>query len=85
MFGLTRQTYRNYENGKTQPPLEVAGKLAVYFRCSIADLFDLPEGQNLLSDIEKRLISLYASLSDTGRVKLIEYAEDLVDCKHYKR
>lgn len=83
-FGLTRQTYQNYENGKTEPTLEVAGKFAVFFKCSIGDLFDLPEVSKIpLSENEKSLLSTYADLNEEGRAKLLEYADDLMQSGKY--
>lgn len=84
-FGLTRQTYQNYENGKTEPTLDLAGKLAVFFGCSIADLFDLPEATVPLSEDEKRLIAAFADLNEIGRTKLLEYASDLIASKRYEK
>lgn len=84
-FGLTRQTYQNYENGKTEPTLDLAGQFAVFFQCSIADLFDLPEVSLPLSDDEKALLSLFAELNTYGKKKLIELADDLVTSGKYQK
>lgn len=84
-FGLTRQTYQNYENGKTEPTLDLAGKFAVFFNCSIADLFDLPETKVPLSESEKTLLSLFADLNEVGKRKLIELADDLVASGKYQK
>lgn len=84
-FGLTRQTYQNYENGKTEPTLELAGKLAVFFSCSIADLFDLPEATMPLSDAEKTILSIYSDLNEDGKAKLLEYADDLLKSGKYEK
>lgn len=84
-FGLTRQTYQNYENGKTEPTLDLAGQFALFFHCSIADLFDLPEASSPLTEDEKMLISTYGDLNREGRAKLIEYAKDLLASGRYAK
>ncbi|WP_440770076.1 helix-turn-helix transcriptional regulator [Natronorubrum sp. DTA28] len=37
--GVTRQTINALETGRYDPSLELAFKLAIYFDCSIEDLF----------------------------------------------
>ena len=83
-FGLTRQTYQNYENGKTEPTLETAGRMAQFFNC-ISDLFDLPAPNISLTEEERRLLDLYLKLSAEGRKKLIGYADDLVCSGKYEK
>ena len=85
IFGLKRQTYQNYENGKTEPSLEIAGKMARFFDCSIGDLFDLQETAIPLSKEEKRLIALFADLNDDGKATLIGYAEGLLQSDQYRK
>lgn len=85
-FGLTRQTYQNYENGKTEPTLDMAGQFALFFKCSIGDLFDLPEVSEIpLSEDEKTLLSIYSDLNENGRSKLLEYADDLIKSGKYEK
>lgn len=84
-FGLTRQTYQNYENGKTEPTLDLAGQFALFFNCSIADLFDLPEVSVPLTESEKVLLAAFGDLNEMGRAKLIEYAKDLLASKRYEK
>lgn len=84
-FGLTRQTYQNYENGKTEPTLDLAGQFALFFNCSIADLFDLPEVSVPLTESEKVLLAAFGDLNEMGRTKLIEYAKDLLASKRYEK
>lgn len=80
-FGLTRQTYQNYENGKTEPTLYLASQLALFFNCTVADLFDLPEVPVPLSECEAELLATFADLNKIDRVKLIDYARDLSSAK----
>lgn len=83
-FGLTRQTYQNYENGKTEPTLDMAGQFALFFKCSIGDLFDLPEPSVMpLAEKEKALLSVYSDLNEEGRSRLLEYADDLLKSGKY--
>lgn len=84
-FGLTRQTYQNYENGKTEPTLETAGMMAQFFNCSISDLFDLPAPNISLTEEERRLLDLYSKLNAEGRKKMIGYADDLVCSGKYEK
>ena len=39
-IGVTRQTINAVENGKTDPSLSLAFKLAKVFNCKIEDLFE---------------------------------------------
>jgi putative transcriptional regulator len=38
-FGVTRQTIISIENGKYNPSLELAFKMAKFFNCKIEDIF----------------------------------------------
>lgn len=84
-FGLKRQTYQNYERHKTEPTLDIAAKLAVFYECSIGELFDLEEGDDRPEGTgEDMLLTNYRSLDEIGQRKLLEFSGDLVSSGNYK-
>jgi len=71
MFNLKFRTYQNYENGVTTPTMEKAAEFARYFKCSIAELFDLEDGAKYsLTKDERILLSDYRKLDDGGKRSL---------------
>ncbi len=40
IFGLTQGTYSNYENGTTQPDLQILKKIADYFHTTVDNIID---------------------------------------------
>ena len=85
LFGLKRNTYQNYERRKIEPTLDTASKLAVFFKCTIGELFDLQEGDDRPEGAgEDMLLTNYRSLDETGQRKLLEFSGDLVSSGNYK-
>lgn len=79
IFGLKYRTYQNYENGTTSPDMDTAARFARYFGCTIGELFDLEEGSGKpISDDERRLLTIYGQLSESGKAALMAAAEGLL-------
>lgn len=86
IFNLKYRTYQNYENGVTSPDLEQAAKFAVFFKCTIGELFDLEEGdERAESADEEVLVSNYRELNELGQQKLVDYSSDLIATGNYIR
>ena len=72
------------ERRKTEPTLDIAAKLAVFFDCSISELFDLDETDEQPNDSdEEELLANYRKLNDAGQEKLVDYSNDLVASGNY--
>lgn len=77
IFGLKYRTYQNYENGTTSPDMDTAARFARYFGCTIGELFDLEEGSGKpISDDERRLLTIYGQLSESGKAAPLARREE---------
>jgi len=79
-LNITQFTLSNYENGKTQPNLEILIKLSTYFNVSVDDLLGL---ENKNTNLNKQQLELleFAKLinNDIDMGKLIGYAKSLAE------
>lgn len=91
--GIPISTLRKWEQGVNSPPADMLMKLANYYRVNTDTLlfpgYPMP-GQSFdpsigLADDEKRLVEAYRALTDEGRLRLMEYASDLVASGRYRR
>ena len=78
-------TIANYENEIRQAPYEALIRFAEYFDVSVDYLLGRTEGERPsvadggLSAEERRFLNLFRSLGQTGKSRVIEYAEFWVD------
>lgn len=83
-FHIGQTTYSSYENGSRKIPLDLVNDLAYYFNVSPTYLFrgneDSSEGKEKQ---EKRLLYYFSQLNPHGRVKAIEYIEDISHLRKY--
>lgn len=84
LFGLKRQTYANYERRVTDPPFAMCSKMAVFFKCTIGELFDLKEGNERIKDTDDdALIDNFRKVNESGQKKIVDYSVDLVASGNY--
>ena len=72
-LGTTKQTISHYENSDRSPKISVARKWAEALGMTIDDIL----GTDNYSEQDRMLLSLYHSLSDEGKAKLMERAQEL--------
>lgn len=78
IFGLKYRTYQNYELGNTSPDMDTAAMFARYFGCTIGELFDLEEGEQLhLDGLQRELLGLFNRLDTNGKRALMTVARSL--------
>ncbi|MCR4892471.1 MAG: helix-turn-helix transcriptional regulator [Lachnospiraceae bacterium] len=75
-------TFSSWCSAKKMPRMETLKKLAAYFRVDISDLTEEKDPDTKpcfhLTEREKRLMSYYRKLNNTGRQKLTERAGELI-------
>ncbi len=81
---MHKTTYVRYESGDREPPFEFVIRLADYYNVSldyIAGRTNDKRGltQSELSDKETRLIKKFRSLSESGKGRILERIDLLVD------
>ena len=90
VLGVKEATVQRYESGAIKNiSHETICKLSSLFGCSPSYLMGwedkvAPASLNNYSNDEKRLLSLYNSLNDDGKQKLIERAEELHNLGYVK-
>ena len=83
IFNISQNTYSNYENGKTQPDIELLKKFADYYSVSMDYILDRPFKNNIgyISDEQIEGIKTILSLDDKKQNKVFGYAESLKENK----
>lgn len=73
ILGLPRETYRNYETGKREPPIEVLIKIANYFGVSVDYLigYDSKSDSSDFTSEEQKIIEQYRNIPDDRLKKLL--------------
>lgn len=78
-LGVKQNTLSNYENGITQPDLNLIIKISDYFNCSIDYLLGHQTKNTVyldsLTENQKEVISLIKTLTDRETAKVIGYIE----------
>ena len=76
--GIGRSTFSEWKKGTYTPKLEKLQKIANYFNVPVSAFTedDKPASIALRSD-ETALLSSYNSLNNTGKEKVVNYADDL--------
>lgn len=89
-LNVAESTISRYESSDIQNMgIDKIEALSVVLKCSPGYLMgwidekEVPKAPPTISDNEKVLISNYRKLNDIGKMKLIEYSEDLADTKKY--
>ena len=71
-LGMSISTYRNYEQGRTDPSLEMLRRIAELFNVSVDYLVGLPDrSPECLTEGERELLSLYRKSNDAGKRAII--------------
>lgn len=81
VLNIKQTTYSNYENGKTQPDLELLKKIADYFDVSLDFLCGRPRPYDLPSTTtkgQKEAINLILQLNEINTIKAISYCAGLL-------
>ena len=81
---LNKSMISKWENGKSNPSLDYAKILALYFNVSLDDILGLKISAESLSLDEANLIIRYRSLNSEGKEKLQDQAELLSSSPLYK-
>ena len=76
-LGITRATYANYENDKTQPPIDIIKLFAKYFHTSLDVLLEFQDenkiDKNSLKHNELEIIDKVLQLDDDNQKRLLGY------------
>ena len=86
MLGVTGSAIGNYENGVSSPKADVLYKVFDVLQCDANYLFqdEMTDAAGLVySESEHRLLDAFDRINDTGRQKIIDYAEDLLATRKY--
>ena len=77
---ITQQAYATYENGKAQPPLDIASRLADYFKVSVDYLLERTDDPQIYVD-PPELPDVYYRLGAEARKRgiLPEDAEKIIE------
>lgn len=81
-LGITRPTVTMWESGKSKPRVDMLDRLAGLLGTTPAWLLSGDDGSP--STLEDRLMAAFGRLSDDGKLRVCEYAEDLVDGGRYR-
>ena len=80
---FSNATSTSWKKNATLPNGETLLKLADYFDCSIDYLLDRPLPCMQDDHIKKELLMYYDKLSEEGKARLLQYAEDLICINKY--
>lgn len=78
-LGITVSAYGNYELGQREPDISTLNKLADYFGVTVDYLLGRPDTTQTPDPDLQRLLSVWHSLSDTAKMRLLAYADGLKD------
>lgn len=81
-LGIPLRTYQNYEREEREPDSEVLCALADLYQITIDELIGRETNETIG---ESTLLSLFRSLNQYGRIKLIEVADDMVMSGKYEK
>lgn len=80
---IKQTTYSNYENGKTQPPIELLIKIANLYHTSIDELVGRKQeniiDKGLLNEVELDIINKLKLLDKDNQIRLQAYTHALFD------
>lgn len=95
LLGMSIQAYQPYEYGKRELRISMLRTLAPALNSTAMEILGLenepwvvkrsPARVPSLAADEKQLIEAYRALTDEGRLRLMEYASDLVASGRYRR
>lgn len=80
IFGIKQGTYCNYENGITEPSIDIMIKIADYFNVSLDYIFNRPFSNNLgyLTENQSNFFKTFLCLSETNQMKTVIYTANLL-------
>ena len=80
LFNLTQGTYSNYENGTTQPDLQILVKIADFHKVSLDYVIGrfFANEFGYMADDEKLLVNTYRKLNHYNQAKLIGEANGML-------
>ncbi|MCM1042633.1 MAG: helix-turn-helix domain-containing protein [Corallococcus sp.] len=90
-LNVSRNCYASYEQGRTEPNIEMLVKLANLFECSVDYLLgrvsdiDTIEIQTDLTEQQKELLSNFDRLNTEGKARLLGYLLALLGMPAYSR
>jgi len=75
LFGIKQGTYCNYENGITEPSIDIMIKIADYFNVSLDYIFNRLFSNNLgyLTENQSNFFKTFLTLSEEEQMKIIVY------------
>lgn len=83
ILNIKLRTYQNYEREINGPGIDVICKLADYYEVTTDYLVGLSDQENNYPD--ELLLVLYKKLNREGKMKLLEYANDLNQIERYQK
>lgn len=83
MLHIAQATYSNYENGSHRIPLEQLQMLASFYQVSYDALLGESVQQNVPDD--KTLLDRMSMLNAYGKIKVMEYINDICANEKYTR
>lgn len=90
-LGLPESTYQAYEQGRTEPPIEIIKKLADIFEVSTdyllgrANALDVVNIQTDLTEQQKELLQNFDKLNTVGKARLMGYLLALLSMPAFAR
>lgn len=90
-LGIPEPTYGAYEQGRTEPPIDLIIKLANIFECSVdyllgrASELDVVNIQTDLTEQQKELLQNFDKLNTEGKARLMGYLLALLSMPAFAR
>lgn len=84
-LGFNFKTFNGWCNGLSIPTMGKVQTLADYFKIGKSDLLEDKKPEDLSDPRWLSLKGCYDSLNDSGKKKLLDYANDLVSSGNYKK
>ena len=82
-LNLSTEGYARYERGDSSPDVELLGKLAKIFECSVAEL--VTETSTELNAQAQRLANLLEGISSSDRDEIVKIVESCCALAHKKQ